>query len=138
MDTKKFLLATAAAFVALFAVNFLWFAVIFKDWFMTNMNASSDANIPVHAFAELCYAALLAFIYPLGYKQGSAMSQGVKFGLLMGLVYSFPGSIHQHATMGGSWEIPCFFIANGILSSVIAGVVVAMVYGAKSNSAPAS
>ncbi|HLG33834.1 MAG TPA: hypothetical protein VI757_03055 [Bacteroidia bacterium] len=138
MNTKKFLLATLAAFVALFVVNSLWFGVIFKDWFMENMKSPSDENIPMHGFAELCYGALLAWIYPLGFKQGTAMSQGMKFGLLMGLVYSLPGSLHMHASMGGTWEVPCFFIANGILVSIIAGIAVAMVYGGKSSSPAAS
>lgn len=133
MNTKKFLLATAAAFVALFVINSIWFGFLFKDWFMENMKTASDENIPMHAFAEVCYALLLAWIYPLGYKSGSNMSQGIKFGVLMGLVYSLPHSLHQHATMGGSWEIVCFFVANGILVSVAAGIAIAMVYGAKSS-----
>ena len=138
MNTQKFLLATAAAFATLFVINSLWYGVIFKDWFMEHMNAPSDENIPMHAFAELCYALLLAWIYPLGYKSGSSMSQGIKFGLLMGLIYSLPGSIHHYASMSGSWEIPCFFIANGILVSVAAGIVIALVYGAKSSTPAAS
>jgi len=135
---KKFLLATAAAFVALFIINSIWFGFLFKDWYMENMNAASDENIAMHAFAELCYALLLAWIYPLGYKTGSSMSQGIKFGVLMGLVYSLPVNLHHHASMGGSWEIPCFFIANGLIVSVAAGIAIAMVYGAKSSAPSAS
>lgn len=137
MNTKKILLATAAAFVVLFAIDYIWFEYLFKDWYMEHMNAPSDENIPLHAFAELCYALLLAWIYPLGYKQGSNMSQGIKYGVLMGLVYSLPSSLHMHASMGGSWEIPCFFIANGIIVSVAAGIAIAMVYGAKSSATTA-
>ena len=137
MNTKKFIYASIAAFAVLFIINPIWFGFLFKDWYLENMNAPSDTNIPIHAFGELCYALLLAWIYPLGSKQGSAMKQGIRFGLLMGLVYSLPMSLHLMASIGGSWEIPCFFVANGLLVSVASGIVIAMIYGSKSSATAA-
>src|SRR5260221_6966164 len=101
MNTKKFITATAVAFIVVFIFDYLWFAVIFTDWWKTTMTGllkslPDQPNIPLHAFGDLCFAALLAWIYPMGYKGGSAMSEGIKFGLMMGLLAELPVSIHMH------------------------------------------
>ena len=133
MNSKKFILAALAAFAVLFVLNSLWFGVIFKDW-LANQMPEMHENIPLHVFAELVFAVLLAIIYPLGYKGGSPASEGLKFGLLMGLVYQLPNAIHMYASMGGSPAVPCMFIVNGILVGIAAGITIGLVYGNKGTS----
>ena len=133
--SSKFLLAVLAAFAVLFVVDWLWFGIIFKDWFMQRM-PSNQESIPLHALGELCLAVLLAIAFPMGYKGGSAVMEGARFGLLMGLIYQLPGAIHMYASMGGSRGIPVFFIAHGVIVGILAGVAIAMVY-AKKAAAPA-
>jgi len=131
MNSKKMIPAALAAFVVLFAFNFLWFTVIFNNWVIAHSLTPPQMNIPMHVLGELTLAVLLAVIYPYGYKAGaSAVSQGIKFGLLMGLVYSLPGALHMYASTGAR-GMPFMLAINGILSGIIGGIVIAMVYGNK-------
>ena len=138
MNVQKFLIATVVATVVLFVIDYLWFGLIFKDWFAAHMPPQgdpADMHIATHLVGEICLAALLAYIYPLGYKGGSPVSQGIMFGILMGLVYALPGSIHMSAGMEGAMPVACFFIAHGLIAGILGGLAVAMVYG--SNTAKA-
>ena len=132
MNTKKIIPATMVAFIVLFLADWLWFGVIFGEWFQKMMPSTGGNNIPMHAFAELCLAFLMAVIYPYGYKGGSALKEGAMFGFLIGLVYQLPGNIHMYATMGGSRKIVVFFVMNGIIMGILGGISVAMMHGKKS------
>ena len=139
MNTKKLILAALVAFAAMFIVDGLWFEVIFKSynqtlWDQAGLPAANDSEL-MHALATLFFAFLLAWIYPMGYKGGTAMNEGIKFGLWMGLVYQLPGSIHWFAALGGSPAMPCFLTANGIVNGIIGGICIAKIYGGKSAAA---
>ena len=133
MISKKFVIATVAAFAVLFIADYLWFGVIFKTWVAVQLTPPlEDPSHPammLHALAELCFASLLAWIYPKGLVSGSAMSQGIKFGIVMGLVYQLPAAIHSTAVMWHSYTITCFFAGNGVVLGILAGITIAMVYG---------
>jgi len=130
MNPKKIIAATFVAFIVLFLGDWLWFGPIFGEWFHTMMPTKGDMeNIPMHAAGELCLAFLMAVIYPYGYKGGSPAKEGAVFGILMGLVYQLPGSLHMYASMGGSRRLVVFFIANGIVMGILAGISVAMIHG---------
>jgi hypothetical protein len=136
MSSKKFIPAALVAFIVVFIFDYLWFGVIFREWWQTTMGGivktlPENPNIPLHALGDLCFGLLLAWIYPVGYKGGSAMSEGIKFGLMMGLVLELPASIHMHDLFQSSGLL-CFNIVHGILVGMIGGVCVAMMYNRKS------
>ncbi|MBK5286756.1 MAG: DUF1761 family protein [Bacteroidia bacterium] len=133
MNAKKIITATLVAFIVVFLFDYLWFGVIFKDmWasFMTEFMKSMPErpNIAIHALGDLSLAALLAWIYPAGYKGGSALSEGIQFGFMMGLIMQLPGSIHMYDGMA-STELVCLSVLHGILAGIIGGICVAMMYG---------
>jgi len=133
MNPKKFISATLVAFIIVFLFDYLWYGVIFKDWWRSMMsgmltNMSENPNIPLHAFGDLCFAALLAWIYPAGYKGGTPRSEGIMFGFMMGLVLALPSSIHMYDTFPVV-ELGCMNIIHGVLVGIIGGICVAMIYG---------
>jgi len=75
-------------------------------------------------------ALLMAYVYPIGYKGGSALMVGLKFGAIMGLIWIVPHSI---VMLGVEGTIPFQFIAvDGMWHLVeqgAGGVVIAMLYG---------
>ena len=129
MLTMKWFYATLAAFAVMFAMDYLWFQVLFRGFMESQMATAGQSNVPMHALGELCLAGLLAWTYPIGYKGGSATHEGVKFGLLMGLLYGLPNSIHMMASTGGSASLLFFFVANAVVVGVAGGVTVARVHG---------
>jgi hypothetical protein len=142
MNSKKFITATLVAFLVVFVFDYIWFGVIFKNWWETTMSGiiktlPEKPNIPVHALGDLCVAALLAWIYPHGYKGGPAISEGIKFGLLMGLVLELPNAVHSYDAMQ-STTLLAFTIVHGIIVGIIGGICVAMVYGSKVNASAAA
>ena len=128
MITKKWFYATMAAFAIMFVLDYVWFQVIFKGYVESQM-ASTGNNVPMHALGEWCMAALLAWIYPIGYKGGSAMQEGMKFGILMGLLYGLPNAIHMYASMTGPVSMLAFFTAHGVVLAMVGGMAVAWVHG---------
>jgi hypothetical protein len=132
MKTKSLLLATLVCFIVVFATDYLWFMVVFKGYHVEGMPMAAAPNVPMHALGELCFAALLALIYPYGYKGGSPVSEGLKFGILMGLMYQLPGHIHMLASMDVPTSTLWFFTANGVVVGMLGGVSVAMSYGRRS------
>ena len=129
MLTMKWFYATMAAFAVMFVMDYLWFQVLFKGFVESQMASTGNSNIPMHAFGELCLAGLLAWTYPIGYKGGSSMKEGWKFGLLMGLLYGLPNAIHMYASSEASMSMMWFFVVHAVVISMLGGMTVARVYG---------
>src|ERR1051325_8495710 len=125
MDFKKLIAAALAASVVMFVVDGLWWMVIFKDYYASHMPTNGNQSIPLHYVGELFLAGLMAIIYPMGYKGGSAMMEGVKFGFWIGLIYCLPGAIHRFADMGGSRMLLLSFVVNGVVIGIVGGITVA-------------
>ncbi len=131
MDAKKILMAFLVALILMFAISTLWYMVIMKGFYTDNFGEIQKADFDMVwiIVGYVFYALLLAYIYPKGYQGGGPMKEGLKFGLLMGLLIAVPmGFVNQ-----GVWKITL----NGtiiemiyqIVEKTIAGVAIGLIYG---------
>lgn len=131
MDAKKFLLAFLVALIVMFAFSTLWYTVIMKGFYADNFAdiQRAEFNMVWIIVGYVFYALLLAYIYPKGYQGGGPMNEGLKFGVLMGLLIAVPmGFVNQ-----GVWKITL----NGtivemiyqIVEKSIAGLTIGLIYG---------
>jgi len=125
----KLIYATAVGFIVMFMLDYLWFGLIFKNYWAEHMHVTGMDRVSFHAIGDLCLALLMAVVYPMGFKGGSAMSEGAKFGVLMGLIAALPSSIHAHAGNVWSLHIVAIIVLNGIIVGGLTGIAIAMVYG---------
>ena len=131
MNVKKFVLAWVAAVVVTFLLAVLWHLFLLADFYevQTQALAREEPNMPVVIVGHLILGFLMAFVYPMGYKGGSPVKEGFRFGALIGLIWILPMSVIIH----GLWNYP---LTGVIVDSVwhiveegIAGIGIALVYG---------
>ncbi len=131
MDTKKFLMAFLVALILMSAISTLWYMVIMEGFYAENFGEiqRTDFNMVWIIVGYVFYALLLAYIYPKGYQGGGPMNEGLKFGLLMGLLIAVPmGFVNL-----GVWKITLtgsiIEMIYQIIEKSIAGLAIGLIYG---------
>ncbi|MEE9167080.1 MAG: DUF2177 family protein [Candidatus Neomarinimicrobiota bacterium] len=131
MNTKKLALSFLAGAVAMTLLGFLWHQVIMSGFYDEQLGdvLRSEPNVAFVVLGYLVLALLMAYIYPIGYKGGSPTSQGLKFGILMGLIWVLP---HGLVYVGVLNFTLTYTIVDGIWHVVeegVGGVVIGLLYG---------
>jgi hypothetical protein len=103
---KTLLLAAFAVFVALFNLGYVFHDLLFGAWFHEHIPFSREHYvIPYIAIAFAAYALIVAYLFPAYqafHAQRSIWSNGVRFGLIMGVLFdALQGGIIEVATFEG-------------------------------------
>ena len=131
MNVKKLLLASLAGGAVTFALGWLWHTQLMGDFYSTHSAAlaRSEPNITLVALGSLVLGILMAYTYPIGYKGGSAVKEGFKFGALIGLIWTLPLSL----IFSGIWNLPLIaaLVDSGwhVVEQGLTGIVIAYIYG---------
>lgn len=127
------------AFVIMFLLSWLWYGVIVYDFnaqhFADVLRGEERFSMTLIILGYLVLAFLLAFIYPKGVTEDEPpVSQGFKFGLMMGLLLALPGALIQ----SGSYEFPLgarlLDALYHLVEITIGGMVIGWAYGAPKES----
>ncbi len=130
MGNKKCWLATLAVTVAYFLLGGLFYGLLMKDWFASQAeHAGMEPNMPIIALACLVYGILMAYTYPLGYKGGSAGKEGVRFGILFGLIVNGPSGLFMLAMAQCNWPALIVSWVWEVIVGAVLGVLIAKIYG---------
>lgn len=108
----------------------LWHEIMMAN-FYSNENHAKHEGIGIIFLAYLVLALFMAYIYPLGYKGGSPVIEGLRFGILIGLLWVFP---HELAMADAHGDSITYVIKNGVWHMVeqgVGGIVIGLVYGKK-------
>ena len=131
MNRTKMLYAWLAGAVGMLILSVLWHRVIMGG-FYDEQGAAIMRDEPKMLFiilALLILAFLMAYAYPIGYKGGSPITEGLKFGALMGLLAFLPFNLILH----GAFNLPLAgaLVDAGwhVVEEGVGGVIIAMVYG---------
>jgi hypothetical protein len=131
MNWKKFFFAFIAAFVALFAFDFLWYATLMHDVHRevpTLLRPEADLG---HYFGWLVFGHIvMAFFFTLlcaRYVGGGGAGAGAMLGILVGLVYAGPHLI-SFAVQPLTFKILSGWIAGAVIQFAIAGAVIGAIY----------
>lgn len=85
MDVKKLLTATVAGFLVMFVLSYVWHELLMSATY-AQPNHSPEPEMLWIVLGYVMLAALMAYMYPTGYQGGLAVSEGFRFGALIGLV----------------------------------------------------
>ncbi|MBI3312086.1 MAG: hypothetical protein HYZ88_00980 [Candidatus Omnitrophica bacterium] len=134
MSLKRWAVATLGAFVVItgadFVIHEVWLGAFYRahpTWWRpaAEMNALMGCLFTSH----FILAALLTLVYAKGYERGKGgIGQGVRFGVLMGLLLFLPKMLMLHvvypypASLLASWTI------GGLLEITLASTVIGLLY----------
>jgi len=131
MNVKKLVMSAIAGFVVMFIISGLWYMVLMKGYYN---NQFADVYRPEFkmvwiVIGYLVWAFLMAYIYPIGYKGGPPVKEGLKFGILVGLISVLPIGL----VLYGAHTVPLTgTLVDAIYHVVekgIGGIVIGVVYG---------
>lgn len=134
MNIKKFIFATISYVALSMALAIPWHMIWFHDLY-TEMGAFTRSNpvMPLGMLSMCIQGAVIAYLYPLFYRGGIPVIQGIKFSLLMGLVvYSVMGF-----TMAAKIDInpiPVFLAYSAMFQCIqftVTGTALGLIYGTK-------
>ncbi len=131
MNVKKFVLAWMAAFVVALLVGFGWHLFLLADFYQAQAQALAreEPNFVFVFVGLLILYFLMALIYPIGYKGGSPLKEGFRFGALIGLIWVLPISVVDHGLHNLPLTLVIVDSAWHVVQEGIGGIVIALVYG---------
>lgn len=133
MNWRRFALAAVGGFVALFGFGAVWHLLLFPGLYTEVMQTMRAAGPMIFA-VNVVRALLLAYIFPVGFKGGAVWMEGLRFGVLMGLLAGLPvmgNLLIVGQTQAYVWVELVFIIIQGAIN----GVVVAAIYGSAAGKA---
>ena len=131
---KKFIYSVLAYVAITFAIAYPWHLVIFKDLYhQFGLYNKQDPNFIFGILSMLIQGIILAYFYPIYYRGGSAVKEGLKFGLIFAafiisvLVISLAAKMEIHP-LHLWFTVPTAF---HLLQFGLSGIAIGMIYGEK-------
>lgn len=131
MNWARFILAAVVGYVVLVAAGGLWHVEWFKGLYAVQLAkvARPEPLLPGLAAAEGVRAVVFALLYAIAYRGGPPWWEGLRFGLLMGLLsaagFGLTFAQQNVASLTWLWMETVFFV----IQCGIVGVVIAYCYG---------
>lgn len=132
MNVKKLLLAFIYGAIAMTVIDVLWYQGIMKDWYLKEFSDIIRAEDQIQWLWDVLgyYIGILlmAYIFPIGYKGGKPVEEGLKFGIIIGLIMHLPVQfvLYAHYTLPLTGTL--VNVLFQVVEKTIGGIVIALVY----------
>jgi len=129
MKTKllKLLIATLVGGFGMWIIAGLWHNLILPS-FNKNVQAHHD-GLGLMLVAYFILAILMAYIYSLSYKGGKPLIEGLKIGVIIGILWVFPHGL----AMAGTHDTSVIYEVKNTLWHMIeqgiGGIIIALIQG---------
>lgn len=129
MNIQKILLSTIGAGVVMFLLAGLWHGALMSDLYASDLN-QTEPSMYLIGGSYLVLALLMSYMYPKGIEGTNKIANGIKFGIVIGLLWVLPHSLIMHAVMEGSTLRVVFIdVVWHAVEQACGGVVIALIYG---------
>ena len=139
MDTKKMIMAWFGAYVVMFFLSFLWYGILMESYYSENFievsRSEEEFSLTLIAVGYMILTLLMSYIFPLGSKGGSAVNEGMRFGVLLGMIRALPTAFILSAVYNMPLSANLVDAVYIIVESAIGGIVIAKIYGSGSGDA---
>lgn len=131
MNTKRYVLSAVAAYVFMFAFDFVWHGLLLSDQYKATQalwrpEADMGSFFPVAMAVGLALAFLIAFVFTRNYEN-RGLSEGARFGLYLGVFLGLTAfGIYPYLAM--PLGLAAMWFVGGMIKGVGAGMVLALVY----------
>jgi hypothetical protein len=125
----KLLLSTFVGGLVMWIIAGLWHNLILPS-FDSNAQAHHD-GLGIMLVSYFILAFLMACIYALSYKGGSPVIEGLKIGIVIGVLWVFPHGL----AMAGAHDTSVIYEVKNTLYHIIeqgiGGIIIAIIWGGK-------
>jgi hypothetical protein len=131
MNRRKMLFAWLGGFAVMMVLGFLWHGVIMAGFYGKHMEAVLREN-GLMLFVVLGYlvlAFLMSYLYPIGYKGGPPVNEGLRFGAFMGLVAFLPFNLIYYGMMDITLSGAIIDSIWHVVEEAAGGMIIALLYG---------
>ncbi len=140
LNAKKFTMAAIVSVVLAITMEFALHSLILGETYREPQYATlwnplniMQARQPFMFLAHLLFGFTFTLIYTQGYEPSkSAVGQGLRYGLLIGLLAPVHGSLVEYFVYPVSGGLAVAWSMGGVIESMILGTVVALIYRPKS------
>ncbi len=106
---------------------------LWHNLIMANLYEDVHAHhegIGIMLVAYIILGLLMSYMYPLGYKGGKPVLEGLRFGIIIGILWVFPHELAMSGAHEGKSII--YVLKNGLWHMVeqgIGGIITGLIYG---------
>jgi hypothetical protein len=138
MNVPRLALAAIAAWIVSIVlggvVNSFLLAGIYAEHAQV-FRAAGDMNLPLGFTWSLIGFFVFVFTYAKGYEGGNGLVEGMRFGVLAGLLLICFGVIWEYVVFPVSGKLVVFWVLDTLIEFAIFGMVVGFVYKPKPKAA---
>ncbi len=128
MNIKQILLSALSGAVCMWLLAGLWHELIMAQFYMKETGATHGGT-GIIFIAYVVLGLLMAYLYSLTYKGGKSALEGIKLGVIVGILWVFP---HELSMAGAHGESISYVFKNAawhIVEQGFGGLVIGLVYG---------
>ena len=129
MNTKRFVMATLAVMVVIFAFDFIVHGILLKEAYIRTAELwrpEDEHNMPFMMLSQLLFAGFFTFLFTRNYQK-KGVQEGVRYGLYVGALLASI-ELCKFCYMPVSFGLVFAWMASALIGCVLGGVVVASVY----------
>jgi hypothetical protein len=135
MKGKRFILAALAGGVSMWLLAGLWHELVMAKFYARETNATHEGT-GVIFLAYMALSILMVYLYSRVYRGGRPVVEGLRLGIVVGLLWVFP---HELAMAGAHGESIAYVFKNAAWHMVeqgVGGIIIGLVYGRSKNPGP--
>ena len=130
MNTKKFLLTSLAVFVTLQILDFVIHGLLLGsvyDSLQETFRPDMASKMWIMYLTGAIFSLLFVYIFSKGYE-GKGITEGAKYGLIVGLIVHLVGSYNQYVVYPLPYSLALKWFLYGTIELILAGIVAALIY----------
>lgn len=130
MNKKNFILTSIVVFVVFQAVNFIIHSLILRNAYMATQQIwrpDMMQKMWIIYVTSLIFSFLFVYVFSRGYE-GRGIAEGVRYGLIVGLLLNVVGAFNQWAVYPIPFGMALQWFIYGVIQIIICGIVAAALF----------
>jgi hypothetical protein len=133
MNFMRVAMAALAAWVLYMLMGYLVHGVLLRDLYMQytgvmRPEAQAQAILPVNFGVVLVGFFAFAYAYAKGYEGGNGLQEGLRFGVLVGIMLCTFGTIWEYMVWPVGRRLLAAWLIDYIVEFALYGIVVGLIY----------
>jgi hypothetical protein len=137
MNWKKFWMSAVLVYLVYVATMFLIHSVMLGGYYMRPDVAKAwrpEAQMNAYGWLRFVTMAVFAFFFTFIFvkgREGKGVMEGIRFGVYIAFFTFFVGSFEQFIVYPIPYALVWYWVAAGLVQSILMGIVAALVYKPK-------
>jgi len=134
LAVKHWVLASVAAFVVIFAVDFVVHGVLLKGLYETTASVwrpqiEAASKMWMMTLGQALFSFVLAWVYTKGYERGKPkLGQGFRYGVYMGLIIAVSQHVVWYVVLPIPFVLTLCWNAAVMANCILAGIAIGLIY----------